>query len=456
MLNIGKYTIRPHIPVGGYLSAKRIEKLSVRPVFLKIMAGLAIIVLLSMFLPWTQNIRSTGYVTTLTPEDRPQAIQTLIGGKIEHWYVREGQHVDRGDTILRISEVKEEYLDPQLLERTTGQINAKTGTAEAYNAKAGNLQDQYEALRKTRDIKLEQNKIKIRQLEIKIMSDSMNLQAAMLDESIASLQLNRTQELFNQGIKSLTELEIKKVKLQENQAKTIYLQNVLEANINELDNLQANFTSITNEYNEKMAKSQAELMSAVSDKFTAEASIDKLKSDFNAYKTRSDNYFITSPITGYITRAIQSGIGEIISNGDEIVTIMPEVYRLAVETYVNPVDMPLIDIGQRVRIQFDGWPAIVFSGWPNSSYGVFGGKVVAIEQFISDNGKYRILLSEDPDDIPWPEEIRVGAGAQSFALLKNVRIGYEIWRQLNGFPPDYYVKQRQDDLKSKAPLRRVK
>ena len=64
--------------------------------------------------------------------------------------------------------------------------------------------------------------------------------------------------------------------------------------------------------------------------------------------------------------------------------------------------------------------------------------VVAIETFISDTGKYRILLAQDPEDHPWPEDLRAGSGADTIALLDDVPIWFELWRQLNGFPPNYY------------------
>jgi membrane fusion protein, adhesin transport system len=106
--------------------------------------------------------------------------------------------------------------------------------------------------------------------------------------------------------------------------------------------------------------------------------------------------------------------------------------------YVDPIDLPLIEKKQEVRIQFDGWPAIVFSGWPNTSYGTYGGRVFAIDNFISNNGKYRLMVSPDPNDHPWPDALRVGAGTFNMLLLKDVPIWYELWRQINGFPPDYY------------------
>ena len=128
---------------------------------------------------------------------------------------------------------------------------------------------------------------------------------------------------------------------------------------------------------------------------------------------------------------------------------MPSNYDLAVETYVSPIDLPLIHLGESVRIQFDGWPAIFFSGWPEASFGTYAGKVVAIETFISTNGKFRILIAPDKEDNPWPKNVRVGSGAYTIALLEDVSIWYELWRQLNGFPPNYYTPDTKKTKKIK-------
>ena len=153
---------------------------------------------------------------------------------------------------------------------------------------------------------------------------------------------------------------------------------------------------------------------------------------------RSQLHYIRAPQDGFINKALQAGIGETFKEGDRLVGIMPANYDMAVETYVEPLDLPLVHLGEEVRIQFDGWPVIVFSGWPNLSVGTYAGKVVAIETFISENGKYRILVAPDPDAEPWPKDIRVGSGANTIALLDDVPIWFELWRQLNGFPPNYY------------------
>lgn len=456
MLNISLKRINNNIDLEKYNSFKTLRERSVSKILLRLMIVVIIGGIFSLFLPWTQNIRANGNVTTLSPADRPQTVQATIGGKIEEWYAQEGDMVNIGDTIIRISEVKESYMDPDILTNTQNQIVAKNESSKAYAQKANNLSGQLEALINSKSIKLEQNAIKINQTKLKIQSDSIDLVAAQTKQDIAKNQLVRIENLYNEGLKSLTDLEAKKLSVQEANAKVVSLENKVNSNKNELSNLNANVNAITNEYDNKIAKSKSERMSAMSAKYDADANRNKLQSQYNTYEVRQKNYYITSPINGTLTEAIKTGIGELVKAGDAIVNIVPNQYNLAVETFIHPMDMPLLAIGQKVRVQFDGWPAIVFSGWPNSSYGTFGGEIFAINNDISENGKYRIIIAPDPDDIAWPTEVRVGGGANTITLLNDVKVGYELWRQLNGFPADYYKDSKSKKVKTKIPLKKIK
>jgi hypothetical protein len=227
--------------------------------------------------------------------------------------------------------------------------------------------------------------------------------------------------------------------LQETQAKLISQQNKLLASKNEVLNAEMEIGRVQAEYTDKVSKAQSDLFTAQSSQFDSEAQVTKLENERSNYERRSEMYYIRAPQNGFVNRAIKAGIGETFKEGEELVKIMPSDYEMAVETFVSPIDLPLIHLGEKVRIQFDGWPVIVFSGWPNVSYGTYGGTVVAIETFISPNGKYRLLLAPDEEDHPWPKDLRVGSGANTIALLEDVPIWFELWRQLNGFPPNYYT-----------------
>ena len=438
MLNITHNKLNKKVDLSEY---KAVEKVFHRRHykyfnrFLKVFAGITIII---MFLPWTQNISGVGNVTTLKPDHRPQTIQSPIPGRIEQWYVKEGDFVKKGDTILFISEVKNEYFDPNLVQRTGKQIKAKSMAVISYQEKVKALDIQANALINERGLKLQQAKNKLMQSRLKVQSDSIDLEAAKTNISIAQRQYDRTVQLESEGLKALTDVEEKRLKLQETQAKLISQENKLLASKNDVINAEVEINRVTAEYTDKIAKARSDKFTAQSSQFDAEAQVTKLENEYTNYEIRNDLYYIRAPQDGFINKAIRAGVGETFKEGDQLLSVMPADYELAVETFVKPIDLPLIHIGEKVRIQFDGWPVIIFSGWPNVSYGTYGGKVVAIETFISDNGKYRVLIAPDADDHDWPKDIRVGSGANSIALLEDVPIWFELWRKLNGFPPNYY------------------
>jgi multidrug resistance efflux pump len=404
----------------------------------RIIAGVSIIGLIALFLPWTQNISGTGAVTTLKPNQRPQSIQSVISGRIEKWYVQEGDFVKKGDTILFISEIKEDYMDPNLVENTKNQMNAKKQSLQSYGSKVNTLSGQIQAIETEKKLKLEQAQNKIKQSFLKIKSDSMDLVAVKTQLKIANTQYNRSLQLNKEGLKPLSDTEDKRLKLQEVEAKIITQENKYLTSKNEFINAKVEINRITAEYSEKVLKANSDKFTALSNQYDTDAQVNKLENQYANYSIRNGMYYIRAAQNGYINRALQSGIGETIKEGTPIATIMPSDYDIAVETFVNPIDLPLISKGEKVRVWFDGWPTIVFSGWPDMSYGTFGGKIVAIENFISENGKYRVLIAPDASEAKWPKQLSIGSGAQTIALLDNVPIWFEIWRTLNGFPPNYY------------------
>ncbi|WP_067035032.1 HlyD family secretion protein [Allomuricauda sp. CP2A] len=441
MLNISHNKLNQKVDISVYRAGLKVFHKRHYKQFNRFLAAFFIMAFVVMFLPWTQNISGRGYLTTLTPDQRPQTIQSPIPGRIEKWFVREGDFVEKGDTILQISEVKSEYFDPRLVERTGQQIKAKSMSVNSYQEKVGALGTQIQALIQERQLKLEQAKNKLIQSKLKVKSDSIDLEAAKTNIAIAQRQYDRVVQLEKEGLKAVTDLEEKRLKLQETQAKIISQENKLLTSKNDVINAQMEITRVQAEYTDKISKARSDQFTAQSNQFDSEAEVTKLENAYTNYEMRNSLMFVRAPQSGFINKALQSGLGETFKEGDQLVGIMPDKYDMAVETFVDPIDLPLIHVGEKVRIQFDGWPAIVFSGWPNVSYGTFGGKIVAIETFISPNGKYRVLLAPDEDDADWPKDIRVGSGASTMALLEDVPIWFELWRQLNGFPPNYYQPQ---------------
>lgn len=410
--------------------------------------GLLIAFVLILFLPWTQTIRAKGTVIALRQENRPQEINTIIPGRIVKWHIKEGDFVKAGDTLLQLAEIKDSYLDPQLLDRTKEQILAKQRGIDFYKNKAGTAETQLGALSTGLQLKLAQLENKIRQLQVKLQSDSIEAVAANNEYRIATQQYNRQRQMFDSGLVALPQLEQRNQALQNATAKKLSAENKFINTRQELTIVRLEMNSAQQEYTEKMAKAEGDRLQSLSEIATSEGEVSKLQNQYSSYSIRNGMYYVLAPQSGQIVQAKKAGIGEVVKEGEMLVNIVPDQAQYAVELFVRPVDLPLVQQGQGVMFLFDGFPAIVFSGWPQASSGTFRGKVVAVEKNISPNGNFRVLVAEDPKEKPWPVQLKMGTGANGLALLNNVPVWYELWRNINSFPPDYYsLKEKQNPKK---------
>jgi multidrug resistance efflux pump len=433
-----------------YYSYQLLHKLGSARVLTWTILAIIGVILVILFLPWQQNIQANGFVTALHPGERPQSVTNAVPGMIAEWYVDEGQYVRKGDPILRLTEIEDKFFDTLTLARMGQQVNAKRGAVMNIAQKILAQKAQLKATTEARELAFQKATNKLEQARLKVAVDSADYAAARLDYQIAQVRFQQFKNLFEQGLVSQRELESRQLKLQESQAKESQALNKLDVTRNELANARVELNAVLADYDAKIAKIRAEIDEASYGLNDARGSLAKLENERSNVALRVGQYIVRAPQDGKIIRAMKAGVGEIIAEGEPVVTIMPAQHTIAVELFVEALDVPLIDKGTPVRLQFDGWPALVFSGWPGASLGTFGGHVIMIEDAASSDGKYRMLVAPDSTDHPWPEQLRMGSGALGWTLLKTVPVWYEIWRQFNGFPPDL---QHSIDQTGSLPIR---
>ena len=173
----------------------------------------------------------------------------------------------------------------------------------------------------------------------------------------------------------------------------------------------------------------SKMLSALSD---ATAELAQVEVKFS----RQSAQVVNAPTDGVVQRIFGSSNGLVIKTGDSLVTLAPTNNSSAVELLVDGNDVPLITLGRKTRIQFEGWPAVQIVGWPSIAIGTFGGTVGVVDPVDDGSGKFRIIVFPDPDDIAWPDRnfLRLGVRAQGWVLMDSVKLWYEIWRRFNGFP----------------------
>lgn len=435
MLKLSRQIISDRIDLNRYKSFNQLGNPFIGPKIKRRFMIIAGISLLALFLPWTQNIQGKGQVTMLRPEQRPNEIQAQIAGQIAEWYKQEGDIIEAGDTIARLQEIKSEYLDPEVIQRTQEQVDAKMDALDGYRAKVKALEELIATLRTNQGVKAQSLAYKKNAAEAAASADSTNYYSQKENLEVAKLQAERYNQLLEQGLKSRTDVEQYRVKLAQQQAKTEQALGKWESSQNKLLDVTLELANNANAFLEKISKAQSDLATAKSNAAAAEGELAMYKNKLASLQVRAGYYYIIAPQSGKLAKVQKQGLGETVKEGTPLATIVPTSYELAVELYISPIDMPLIHEGSKVMFQFDGWPAIVFRGWPGTSYGTFDGEVVAVDQVTNAKGKYRILVAPGEE---WPKNLRAGTGARGIALLNNVPIWYEIWRQFNSFPPDYY------------------
>lgn len=392
-----------------------------------------------LFLPWTQNVQVTGKVSTLYQDQRPQQLNSPIPGKIIKWHVKNGDYVKRGDTLLQLAEIKDTYMDPNLIERTQQQVTAKQGVRNYYEAKITTTNNQIEALKSVRNLKLEQLKVKMDQLESRLEGEEAELEAIKAELSLSEDQHHRQKKMYEEGLVSLTQFQQRTLTYQNAIAKKTSAENKVMQTKQDILNASIEQQATRQDYTEKLNKMEGDRFQSLGQIESNDGEIAKLETEMANYLVRQGLYFVLASQDGQVIQLNKSGIGEILKESESIGTVVPTDVAYAVEINIKPVDLPLFKVGQRVMCVFDGFPAIVFSGWPNSSYGTFAGKVIAVESNISPSGFFRALVVPDSESKPWPPQIKIGTGTQGIAILNDVPIWYELWRNINGFPPDYYM-----------------
>ena len=407
--------------------------------------GLGLIMLGVLFLPWTQNIRSKGQITSLYQEQKPQKIYSPIAGKISRWWVKEGDFVEQGDTLAKISEIKAEYLDPKLISRTQEQLDAKKGTVSFYEQKVKSTEDQIANLRSSKALKQDQLTNKITALQQKLTGEKAEFEAASNEYNLVKDQFERNQKMYKEGLISQTQFQQRNASMQNSLAKKTTAENKVNQTLQEIQNTKIELRGVDQEYSEKMNKAEGEKYQSLGMIETGKGDVAKLENQVASYTIRDGMYYILAPQSGQVINAKKAGIGEILKDGEELLTIVPQNTNYAVEMYVRPVDLPLVSPGQEVRFIFDGFPAIIFAGgWPDQSFGTFPGKIRAVENNIDEKGMFRVIVVENPKDKKWPKQIKMGAGAQGIALLNDVPLWYELWRNINGFPADFYTVKKDE------------
>lgn len=480
----------------------------VRRVYRLILILLLLLPILLLMVSWTQTIHGIGRAIAFNPVERPQFIVSPIEGRIKKWYVVEGDRVKAGQRIVEMVDN-----DPNLELRLLDEERAIQDRLRAVEGRVLEIDSRIRNLKSSRDlqISIQQGILRIeRERAQNLVLQEIEAQAAV---DAAEPNYRRQKELFENrqgGLASqrdvelaLQQLEVARAKLKQAQRLVQIGKDGVQVAESQLNRVDRDTAAMINAENALLRSAEAEV-----------AMVRRDDAQIKVRIARQRAQYVDAPCDGTIWRLLANAEqgGLLVRPGERLAMLVPDVYRHSVkvqptllsqtaplslflsgmltpagsahglialqparllgsrtwvltdaihpgivaELFVDGNDLPLIRKGDRVRLQFEGWPAVQFVGWPSVAVGTFGGLVYLVDPTADDKGQFRILVEPDPNDAPWPSEdyLRQGVRTQGWVLLNRVSIGWELWRQLNGFPPIRENTEVKAEKKLLGPVQR--
>ena len=401
-----------------------------------------------IFVPWTQSVHGTGQAIAFNPVQRPQFVVSPIEGRIKKWYVVEGGRVKPGQRIVEMVDN-----DPNLELRLLDEERTILDRLRFGEGRIGDIESQVRNLDSSRALAIDVQKSIMRQEQARVQTFEQEQIEANASVAAAEPNYQRQLELFKNkmgGLASERDVELArqavdtaKAKAKAAQARVELGKAGVKASQDGLAKVEADTAAMINSVTASKRSAEADVASIKRDKAQMEVRI-----------ARQRAQYVEAPCDGIVMRLLanaESG-GLLVKPGERLAVIVPDITKgksddqynltdrvypgIVVELLIDGNDLPLVHQGDPARLQFEGWPAVQFIGWPSVAVGTFAGRVYLVDPTSNDKGQFRILVEPDPDMEPWPslDYLRQGVRAQGWVLLKDVSVGWELWRQINGFP----------------------
>ncbi len=390
-----------------------------------VFAGTTLIALVAV--PWQQSITGTGRVVAFAPVERQQEIDAVIEGRVTQWNVREGSHVQAGDVLLSLTDN-----DPAIIQRLEEERLAVVARKDAAALRVKSIQSRQKALESSRSAGIRGAGNRVAMAKERARAAKQTVDATKAAMETAQLNITRQQKLFEEGLTSQRNVELAQLDAVRAVTEVERALATATAAEGEALALEQDRSRVEFDLTASIDDAHAQEAVALAEKAAADGELARIE----VRLARQQTMEIRAPMEGTVLRLLSGQGNAFVKAGDPLLTLVPDTENRAVELWVDGNDMPLISEGRPVRLQFEGWPAVQFTGWPSVAVGTFGGEVALLDSADDGTGRFRILVRPDDDD-PWPTGLylRQGVRVNGWVLLEQVKLGYELWRRFNGFPP---------------------
>ncbi|MFO0599907.1 MAG: HlyD family efflux transporter periplasmic adaptor subunit [Myxococcaceae bacterium] len=377
--------------------------------------------------PWQQSVDGVGRVVAWAPVERQQEVDAPIEGRVTRWYVREGSRVQKDELLLELTDN-----DPDILRRLEEERSAIVARRNAVLARATSIQSRQKALESSREAAVRAAESRVKMAADRTRAAQQAVDAARAAVETSKLNQARQQKLVDEGLTSQRALELAQLEVVRTATDLERAIATLQAAVGEEGALASDRARVEHDLTASIDDARAAEAAALAEEASTAAELARL----DVRLARQSTMEVKAPLAGTVLRLLSGQGNAFVKAGEPLLVLVPDTAERAVELWVAGNDLPLLEVSRPVRLQFEGWPAVQFTGWPSVAVGTFGGEVALIDAADDGTGKFRVLVRPNSEEA-WPSGayLRQGVRVKGWVLLDNVRLGYELWRRFNGFPP---------------------
>ena len=446
-----------------------------------------------LFIPWRQTIPGIGRAMAFAPTERTQFIVAPIEGRVKKWHVVEGQKVKSGDLLVEMLDI-----DPELPRR----LEAEAEAVEMQMVYS--IRGEVEVQQRISDIKRSQTYSLLVQdariADVERQEDIIKQEIIAARENLRNatglLERNEAANAETKGVVPAQTIDNQKQAKVNAEAAFVSAGERLKATGERLKGEKGTRSRLVEDTNAAIKAENIALLRAAAEVQSVTQRIQQVNNRIARQRQQS----VYATIEGTVFRILANAEGLLVRPGERLATLVPTLLEgsereqqqlrqiassiglfsaatlapvagptqlvvgmspepvlrsltsqeypgIVAELFIDGNDLPLVQVGDRVRLQFEGWAAVQFVSFPQAAEGTFGGVVYLVDPTSNEKGDFRILVKPDADDKPWPKEdlLRQGVRAQGWVLLeKDVPLWKELWRRLNGFPPAREIENKEE------------
>ncbi len=296
-------------------------------------------------------------------EGNSKKIQHLSGGIVSEIDVAEGDRVDAGQVLLRLSDTIVQA-NLSIVENTLAQLYSRRARlgAELAEASSFSVPEDLEALTNSKAAKTfidsEQSLFSSRRNALSGMKKQLatrkdqladearglGVQVAATDNELAIVKedVSKTQELYSKGLVTLQRLNLLKRQLSNLEGQQGQYMAARAQTVGKLSELDLQLLQLDEDRKSEVTK----------DLTSIEATVAEYEERLAATRDQLDRLDIRSPIAGRIYQLSVHNINGVIQPGEVLMLVVPEKEELAIEANIVPRDIDQIYVGQPVTIRF--------------------------------------------------------------------------------------------------------